>query len=297
MTTTFANETTSNSNFDYALGYTNGEHDRLIRQAARIAPVTERLFREAGIGPGQRVLDLGSGVGDVAMLVGGLVGASGEVVGIERDANSIARARARVNLAGLRNVSFTQSDVSHIVSDQPFDAAVGRFILMFLPDPVSALRSLTKLVRPGGVLVFQEPSWVPFLAFGARLPLWSRVLGAIHETFLRSGVNPEMGPALYRIFQEIGLPAPIMHMETPLGSDADFTSLICDLVGSLKPLAQQHGVAFEVLGDIETLQDRIQAEVASSNSVVGFVPLVGVWSRKPADGQRREQTSAESSEG
>jgi len=52
---------------------------------------------EAGIGPGQRVLDLGSGVGDVAMLAARLVGPSGEVVGIERDASSIARANARGN--------------------------------------------------------------------------------------------------------------------------------------------------------------------------------------------------------
>src|SRR6266852_1205412 len=77
--------------FDYALGYTNSEHDRLIRQAARIAPCTERLFREAGIGAGQRVLDIGSGVGDVAMLAANLVGSTGEVVGIERDSRSIAR--------------------------------------------------------------------------------------------------------------------------------------------------------------------------------------------------------------
>jgi ubiquinone/menaquinone biosynthesis C-methylase UbiE len=134
---------------DYALGYTNAEHDRLIRQAARIAPITERLFREAGIGRGQRVLDLGSGMGDVAMLAAQLVGPSGHVVGIERDASSIARATARVAEAGLRNVTFTQTDVNQIISDQLFDAAVGRFILMFLPDPVSVLRSLCRLVRPG----------------------------------------------------------------------------------------------------------------------------------------------------
>src|SRR3979411_3336194 len=97
---------------DYALGYTNEEHDRLIRQAARIAPIKERLFTEAGIGTGHRVLDLGSGMGDVAILVARLVGPSGEVVGIERDASSIARARARVAEAGLRNVSFTQTDVN-----------------------------------------------------------------------------------------------------------------------------------------------------------------------------------------
>jgi ubiquinone/menaquinone biosynthesis C-methylase UbiE len=166
--------------FDYALGYTNSEHDRLIRQAARIAPYTERLFRESGIGAGQRVLDLGSGVGDVSMLLARIVGPSGEVVGIERDASSIARAKARVAEAGFRNVNFTQTDVHQIDSDKLFDASVGRFILMFLPDPASVLRSLTRLVRPGGVLAFQEPTWNALLAFGA---LWyARIPSGSHLT-------------------------------------------------------------------------------------------------------------------
>src|SRR6516225_5637384 len=97
---------------EYALGYNDAEHERLIRQAVRIAPITERLFREAGIGPGQRVLDLGSGMGDVAMLAARLVGPSGEVIGIERDSHSIARAKARVAAAGLNNISFWQTDVN-----------------------------------------------------------------------------------------------------------------------------------------------------------------------------------------
>src|SRR5437899_8430432 len=122
---------------DYALGNTDAEHERLIRQAARVAPTTERLFCEAGIGPGQRVLDIGSGVGDVAMLAAKLVGPSGEVVGVERDASTIARARVRVAEAALRNVSFTQSDVSQIPGNKLFDAVVGRLILQFLPDPVA----------------------------------------------------------------------------------------------------------------------------------------------------------------
>lgn len=274
-------DVTTNSNGNYALGYTNVEHERLIRQAARIAPYTERLFREAGIGPGQRVLDLGSGVGDVSMLLARIVGPSGEVVGIERDASSIARANARVAEAGLRNISFTRTDVNQIATDRPFDAAVGRFILMFLPDPASVLRSLTQLVRPGGVVAFQEPSWIPFLAYAARFPLLSKLLHVIHETFLRSGVNPEMGIVLYRVFQEAGLPAPAMHMETPLGTDANFMSLICDLLSSVRPLMQQHNISLEALGNLDTLADRIQAEVVASNTVVSFVPLVGVWAQKP----------------
>ena len=274
---------TSQATADYALGYTDAEQDRLIRQAALIAPYTERLFREAGIGPGHRVLDLGSGMGDVSMLVAKLVGASGEVVGIERDATSIERAQARVAAAGLRNVSFLNADLNNIVTDRPLDAVVGRYILMFLPDPISVLRSVSRLVRPGGVLAFQEPSWIPMLALGDRLPLWSCVLRSIHETILRSGANPEMGFALYSIFQEVGLPAPKMHLEIPLGSDVDFLRVISGLVCSLRPLAEQHNVPLEELGDLDTLPDRICAEIAAANTVVSIVPLLGAWSRKPAD--------------
>jgi ubiquinone/menaquinone biosynthesis C-methylase UbiE len=283
MLTIAADVTTNQRAADYALGYTDAEQERLMQQAALNAPYTERFFREAGIEMGHRVLDLGSGMGDVSMLVAGLVGVSGEVVGIERDAASIERAQARVARAGLRNVTFLKTDVNEIVIDQRFDAVVGRFVLMFLPDPVSVLRSVSRLVRPGGVLAFQEPSWIPMLALGERLPLWSCVLRSIHETILRSGANPEMGLALYSIFQEIGLPAPKMHLEIPLGSGTGFVRIITDLVCSLQPLAMVHNVSLEELGDLNTLRDRVCAEIAAANTVVNVVPLLGVWSRKKAD--------------
>ena len=281
-----ADVTSSQFAHDYALGYTDFEQDGLIRQAARIAPTTERLFREAGIGPGQRVLDLGSGMGDVSMLVAKLVGASGEVFGVERDANSIARAKARVAAAGLRNVNFIQGDVGEIASDQLFDAAVGRLILQFLPDPIGVLRSVYRLVRPGGVLAFQEPSLASLSALGARLPLWSQVHRVIRETFLRSGVNPETGLTLHRIFQEAGLPAPIMDLEMPLGSDTDFLRWTPDLFNSLRPSAEQHNVSLDELGDLTTLPYRLCAEITTAKAVVSVVPLVSAWSRKPEDSLR-----------
>jgi SAM-dependent methyltransferase len=271
----------------YALGYANSEQERLIRQASRIAPFTERLFREAGIAPGARVLELGSGMGDVAMLVAALVGPAGEVVGVERDPESVERAQARVAAAGLANVSFIQADLNQIDQEHPFDAAVGRFILMFLPDPLETLRRVVRLVRPGGVLVFQEPSWVPLLALGSAFPLWSNTLEAVHNTFVRSGVNPEMGLDLFQVFQKAGLPAPAMKMEVPLGHDEEFCSLICGLIGSVEALARRHGVALEGLGDLETLSARVHAEIVAANRVVSFVPLVGAWSRKP-EGKRAD---------
>ena len=186
---------------DYALGNTEAEHERLIRQAKLLAPLTERFFRQAGIGPCQRVLDLGSGVGDVALLVARLVGPSGNVLGVERDTRSMARARTRVDEAGLNNVIFTQCDVRELPLDEPFDAVVGRFILQFLPDPVGALRLISQLVRPGGIVAFHEPCWTAILPLVEHLPLWSACATLIRQSLERSGGNTEMGLALYGTFQ------------------------------------------------------------------------------------------------
>jgi len=280
MTATFATINAGKLACDYALGYTSAEHDRLMRQGALIAPITERFFREAGVGSGQRVLDLGSGVGDVSMVAAKLVGPSGEVVGIDRDAGSILLAEARVRAAGFHNIRFMQTDVNAIPDNESFDAAVGRFILMFLPDPLSVLKSVSRLVCPGGVLAFQEVSWIPMLALGARLPLWSRVLATIHKTLRCSAANPEMGLDLHSILLQLGLPAPRMHMDIQLGVDAAYTDVILGVLRSLRPLAERHHLPLDGLGDFETLPARIRGEIVSANTVVCFVPLVSAWSRK-----------------
>ncbi len=265
----------------YALGSTEAEHERLIWQAQRVAPATERLFREAGIGLGQRVLDIGSGVGDVAMLLARLVGPYGEVVGIERESTSITKARARVAEARLHNVTFTQSDVGDIPGRKPFDAAVGRFILMFLPDPVAVLRALGKVVRPGGVVAFLEPSWAPVLTRLAPLPLWSRTAFLIRDTFLRTGANPEMGPDMYYAFQAAELPAPTMRLEMPLGKDPDFAEWFYGLVRTLQPHMLELGLPVESLGNPDTLLERLQTEVNASKSLAAWMAPVGAWTRKP----------------
>ena len=90
-----------------------------------------------------------------------------------------------------------------------------------------------------------------------------------------------MGPDLSRIFQEVGLPAPTMHMETALGRDEAFISLITELLRSMEGLAREHEISLEELGDLNTLSDRVRGEVATSDTVVSFVPMVGAWSRKP----------------
>jgi ubiquinone/menaquinone biosynthesis C-methylase UbiE len=271
--------TTSIRSTDYPLGNTYAELERLIRQAKRVAPVTERFFREAGIGPGQRVLDIGSGVGDVAMLAARMVGPSGEVVAIERDPKSITKARARLSEAGFYSVNFSESDVGEIRDEKPFDAAVGRFILMYLPDPVAALRSISQLVRPGGVFVFQEPCWVPVLAHLASLPLWFATASLIDKT-MRGSANHDMGTDLYHTFVEAGLPAPTMRMELPMGREPYLAQWYYDTLRSLLPQVEQLQMPIELLGSLDTLVQRLQDEVAESKTVACWFASVGAWCRK-----------------
>src|SRR5438034_557188 len=140
----------------YSLGHSCREIDRLGLQARIFEPFTRRMFQAAGLSAGMRVLDMGSGRGDVAFLATSLVGPSGEVVGIDRAPAAVEAATERAREAGLGNVSFILGDPGAMSFDKPFDAVVGRLVLMYQPDPAAMLRRLARLLALGGVIAFQE---------------------------------------------------------------------------------------------------------------------------------------------
>lgn len=105
-------------------------------RARVLRPYTDRFFRAAGLQPGMRVLDLGSGVGDVALLVGDIVGPCGHVLGLDRDAVALDRARQRTVEQGCSSwVSFQTTSLQEFSTSQQFDAVVGRYVLLYQPDP------------------------------------------------------------------------------------------------------------------------------------------------------------------
>ncbi len=138
------------------LGHSDREIRRLVHQGAILRPITERLLRGAGIGRGMRVLDLGCGAGDVSILAAELVGRSGSVVGIDRSPEAIAFARERVRSAGLRHIDFEEVSVEAFADAEPFDAVIGRYVLIHQTDPATLIRAAASLVRPGGVVAFHE---------------------------------------------------------------------------------------------------------------------------------------------
>lgn len=139
----------------YVVGDDERERQRLIDQASLLDPFTRRLFVEAGIGPGMRVLDVGSGMGDVALLAAELVGPTGSVVGVDTNPDVLVAARRRAP----ENVTFVEGDIRQLELDGEFDAVVGRLVLMYLQDPAEALAQATRNLRSGGVAAFLEPEF------------------------------------------------------------------------------------------------------------------------------------------
>src|SRR5207248_1957221 len=137
-------------NAEYALGRSPQEYARLARQAEIFRPMTRRLFEEAGITTGMRVLDLGSGAGDVCMLLAEMVGPSGTVIGLDVDAEACAHARERLAKARLGDIEFVACDFASYQPSAPVDAVVGRLVLMYQKDPAAALASVVRHLRPGG---------------------------------------------------------------------------------------------------------------------------------------------------
>jgi trans-aconitate methyltransferase len=268
---------------EYVLGHTKAEQLRLIRQARVLAPFTERLFRDAGIASGMRVLDIGCGMGDVTMLAAGFVGPAGSVVSIDLDQVSIDTAQRRTSAAGLDNVTFHRADISTFADQKLFDAIVGRLVLEFLPDTTAIVGRLCGLLKPGGIIALQEPTWKIWLTYTSHLPLRTAVTSLIRDTFVAGGVNTEMELPIYQGFKVANLTSPQMRIDLPIGDTPEFRSLLHDLLLTIWPRAKAFRLPLDTLGDPTTLASRLDDELNAKKSFAAFVGLVGAFARKRAE--------------
>src|SRR5262245_48452000 len=206
----------------YTMGRSHNEERRLSAQGELLEPPTRFLFEAAGITRGMRVLDVGSGAGDVSFLVAELVGDEGYVVGIDMNPEIVTTATARAGERGLQQVSFVGGDVRGARFDEEFDAVVGRLILMYSADPVATLAAAVRNVRDGGVVAFYEADVGSDFASHPVASLHQEIGRWYTAAFSHSGVEMFMGTKLHEVFLAAGLPAPQMHVHALIGGDRDW---------------------------------------------------------------------------
>jgi SAM-dependent methyltransferase len=267
----------------YPIESSERERARLARQAKLIRPFTERLLRSAGARAGSAVLDLGTGAGDVALLAAEIVGASGRVVSLDRDADNLAHARKRAADAGMKHVTFLECDIGDPPTDQQFDIAIGRYVLMYQDDPAATVRGVARAIKPGGAIAFHELNMFD----GVRGDAWPEMPLEVRDTLMRmsaaivASVRAHMGARLPSIFAEAGLDISGWHFEgvTPVMNREDGVEQLRGVWSMWSRVAIANGIVREdevVLSVFERWLETLpeNAAVLQPTSVLG-------WATKP----------------
>jgi ubiquinone/menaquinone biosynthesis C-methylase UbiE len=265
----------------YVLGSDPVEIARLDAQAAWIAPATALLLRAAGIAPGMRVLDLGTGLGHVALQIAELVGPYGSVLGIDQDDALLEVGEQRRFTARADNVEFLQADVRTYQADAPFDAVVGRLILFHLPDAVEVLAHHLDALKPHGLMVALDFD-VGSVRAEPRVALVTTLRGWAVEAFRLARANPVIGSRLALLLVDAGLEdVASFGVQDYLGADDPRGPAL--FAGIIRALARQivaTGIATEAELELDTLQHRLAQELAAANAVVLPPTLAGAWGRR-----------------
>lgn len=266
---------------NYAMGRTSAETERLQLQGDVLAPHSAHLFRLAGITTGMRVLDVGCGAGDVSMLLAELVGPTGSVIGVDMNPAILDVARARTEAAGLATVSYVEADLADLRLDESVDALVGRLVLMHLKEPAAIVRALSRLVRSGGVVSFQDYNVsrchaVPPIQLVTACTDW--VVGAIRA----AGGNPNMGEQVASVLLDAGLPVNGAASTIPAGpAESVLPRYVADTVRSVLPAVLKYGIATEAEVDIDTFADRLTQALKEAGATFWSPELAATWARMP----------------
>lgn len=131
-----------------------GHADTMARMADRF---NQPLLAAADIQPAQTVLDLASGAGEPALTAARLVGPSGTVIASDLVSDMLHGLTRRDGAGALK---FTAADMQRLPFQSAcFDRVLCRFGIMFVPDPLAALSSVRRVLRPGGRAAFMV--WGP----------------------------------------------------------------------------------------------------------------------------------------
>jgi len=177
---------------DYVLGTHEEELARLGLQHRVWRPVVLNCWQRAGITVGKRVLDVGAGPGYAAVDLAEIVGATGEVVALERSQNFVRAMEEACRARSLTNVKIHELDL--MAGELPrgnYDFSWCRWVMSFVSDPAMLIRKLGDVMPKGSVAIFHEYGHYETWHFFPRLPNQERFREHVIETWRESGGEPD----------------------------------------------------------------------------------------------------------
>lgn len=265
----------------YVMGHDDRERRRLLLQASILNPLTEQLFRRAGISPGMHVLDIGCGVGDVSLIAARLVGRRGSVTSVDIDPTALDTLKARAASQQLDNIECVQADIHDWKPHRTFDAVVGRHILIHSKDPLAVLKACAAHLHDRGLAVFHEYDFSVVHQSVPPTPLLTRVMKVFDQFFARA-TSSNIGSRLWTLMREAGFEDPDCRAEYVLvsGADSSYHEWVAESFRSVHPRAIALGVIADGEFDVDTLETRLREEGAAANGCVPAPAMVGAFARR-----------------
>ena len=171
--------------------------DPQIRRVRRVA------WQALAARPGQRILDAGCGLGEVARELAAAVAPDGEVVALDLSAATVQAAAQRHDGSPVR---YLTGDVAALAfPDASFDAVRSERVLQHLAEPDAAIAELVRVTRPGGRVCLIDTDWESLTVDGLPDELVATMREAVLAGTRRRGHLPEMGRTLRRRLNRAGL--------------------------------------------------------------------------------------------
>jgi ubiquinone/menaquinone biosynthesis C-methylase UbiE len=231
--------------------------------------------------PGMSVLDVGCGTGAITKGIAEAVGTAGTVVGVDRDASHVQRARAHGTLH--RNLRYEQVDATQLAFEASFDIVTAARTLQWIADVPGALRAMARAARPGGCLVLLDYNH----AFNTWAPAPPADFAAFYAAFLAwrasNGWDNEVADRLPRLLRDAGLEQirSVDQSVTSVKGEPDFderTGLWIEVIDNLGPTMVAAGACEASLTDAARQsydgwrRTDLQRHVLSMKGIEGRVP-------------------------
>ncbi len=259
----------------YVMGATEHERRRLALQGSILNSLTDRFLRQAGLSEGMRVLDLGCGIGDVSLIAARIVGPQGSVTGLDPDSAALDTAKARASEERLSQIDFEQTAFEAHSSEHPYDAVVGRHVLIHSADPLGWIRKAKSLLRNAGIAAFQEYDLSYFPRFEPELPLFHSLSKCLVELFRRAVAYPDTGARLYHWMELAEFRNTRSNAECLMsgGMESPYYEWFAETIRSVAPRLESLGISIAAELDLQTLAARLRAEAISRNGCL-TTPLI-----------------------
>jgi SAM-dependent methyltransferase len=214
-------------------------------------------------------------------LTADIVGPEGAVVGVDNSQDAIRLASQRAHENNLVNVTFELADIVALTLREPVDVVVGRFVLMYFPDPVTIVRSLRRALKPGGLGVFQEMD-IDASKAEPEVDIFAVSVARVREAMVRVGADVRVGLKLGRILEDAGFSSAKMVLGARIerGADALIYDQLADITRTLLPAMRRTGLISGEQLDVDTLADQIRRESVRQNATLVSPALIGAWARQ-----------------